>query len=327
MKNRIIIMTAALITGAFLLTACNGKMKQEEVVIYTSAEDYRNEYFLKRLKEEFPQYSITMEYIPSGNHAAKLKAEGTNTKCDITLDLDSAYLEMLKENFTDLSSYDISLYEDDVVTQTMKFLPELRNGGCIVVNTDALEKRNLPVPDSYEDLLSPEYKGLITMASPKTSGTGYMFLKSLVNAWGEDEAFDYFDRLSPNMLQYTTSGSGPINSLLQGESVIGLGMTAQAVTEINKGAPFKLLFFDEGSPYSVCGYAMIKGKEDRMAVKDVFNFFYTTLIPENNKLYFPEALFKEQKYSIDNYPSEIQYSDMSNNNIEEKERLLEKWKY
>lgn len=327
-KGMIKIGFTALFTSALFLTACAGQsQKQEEVVIYSSAEDYRNEYFVKRLKEEFPQYSIVLEYIPSGNHAAKLKAEGVNTKCDITVDLDSAYLEMLSDNLSDLPSYDTSIFEEDVVGTSGKYLPEVRNGGCIAVNTETLAKKNLPEPTSYKDLLNPEYKGLITMPSPKTSGTGYMFLKSLVNAWGEEEAFAYFDQLSPNMLQYTTSGSGPINSLLQGESAVGLGMTAQAVTEINKGAPFKLLFFEEGSPYSVCGYAMIKGKEERQAVKDVFDFFYNTLIAENNELYFPEALFKEKRYTIENYPSDIRYSDMSNNGIEEKERLLEKWKY
>lgn len=320
------ILYAILITGTFFLAACSN-VKQEEVVIYSSAEDYRNEYFTKRLKEEFPQYNITLEYIPSGNHAAKLKAEGVNTKCDITLDLDYAYLDMLEENLADLSAYDTSIYETDIIGISGKYLPELRNGGCIVVNTDALAKKNLSEPSSYEELLSPQYQGMITMPSPKTSGTGYMFLKSLANCWGEEHAFEYFDKLSPNMLQYTTSGSGPINSLLQGESAIGLGMTAQAVTEINKGAPFKLLFFEEGSPYSACGYAMIKGKEERQAVRDVFDFFYNTLILENNQLYFPEALYREKNFSIENYPSEIQYSDMSNNDVGEKERLLEKWKH
>lgn len=324
---KIKVLTVMALAGAVFLTACSSGKSQKEVVIYSSAEDYRNEYFTKRLKEQFPQYDVTLEYLPSGNHAAKLKAEGTNTKCDITLDLDYAYLDMLSENLADLPSYDIGIFEEDIVDSSGKYLPELRNGGGIVINTEVLAKKGLPEPVSYEDLLSPEYQGMITMPSPKTSGTGYMFLKSLVNSWGEEQAFEYFDRLSPNMLQYTTSGSGPINSLLQGESVIGLGMTAQAVTEINKGAPFKILFFEEGSPYSACGYAMIKGKEERQAVRDVFDFFYSTLIPENNELYFPEALYKEQRYRIDNYPSDIRYSDMGNTGIEEKERLLEKWKY
>lgn len=128
MKKKSILITA-LVAGAFFLTACSGGKKQEEVVIYSSAEDYRNEYFVKRLEEEFPQYNIILEYIPSGNHAAKLKAEEKNTRCDISLDLDYAYLEMLQGNFADLSSYDTSVFEPDVISASGKYLPELRNGG------------------------------------------------------------------------------------------------------------------------------------------------------------------------------------------------------
>ena len=35
------------------------------VVIYSGAEEYRNEYFLQRLNEEFPDYDITIEYMPT----------------------------------------------------------------------------------------------------------------------------------------------------------------------------------------------------------------------------------------------------------------------
>ena len=82
------------------------------------------------------------------------------------------------------------------------------------------------------------------MPNPKSSGTGYMFLKNLVNTWGEEAAFAYFDELSKNILQFTSSGSGPINALVQEEVAIGLGMTAQAVTQINEGVNLKIVFFE-----------------------------------------------------------------------------------
>ncbi len=91
-----------------------------------------------------------------------------------------------------------------------KYLPEYINSGAIILNTQVMEKNGLDVPTCYADLLKEEYRGLISMPNPKSSGTGYMFLKSLVNAMGEDAAFDYFDQLSENILQFTSSGSGPV---------------------------------------------------------------------------------------------------------------------
>ena len=317
---------AVLLMVMLMLSAC-GSVK-ESVLIYTSVEDYVIEDMNARLSETFPDYDITVEYMSTGNHAAKLLAEGANTECDISYNLEYAYLAQLDQAgvLADLSAYDMSIYTQDTV-ESSNYLIQCRNGGAVIVNTELLAEKGLAGPTSYEDLLKPEYQGLISMPNPKSSGTGYMFLKSLVNAWGEEEAFAYFDALTPNVLQYTSSGSGPVNALLQGEAAIGLGMTAQAVTQINEGAPLKILFFEEGSPFSLYGQAMIAGKETRECVKEVFDFLVNTYSYEFNEKFFHEQFFKDTVYEIENYPTDIVYSDMSDNTIEEKERLLEMWKY
>ena len=319
-------LAAASVMCTMFLTGCGGTEK-ESVLIYTSVEDYVIEDLSARLNETFPDYDITVEYVSTGNHAAKLLAEGTSTECDITYDLEYAYMAQLaqEEVFADLSGYDMSIYMEDTV-ESNNYLVQCRNGGAVILNTQLLEEKGLPEPVCYEDLLKPEYKGLISMPNPKSSGTGYMFLKSLVNAWGEEKAFEYFDHLTPNILQYTSSGSGPVNALLQGEAV-GLGMTAQAVTQINEGAPLKIVFFEEGSPFSLYGQAMISGKESRVCVKEVFDFLVKDYSYQLNEKFFPEQMFKDKTYKVENYPGDIVYSDMSNNTIEEKERLLELWKY
>ena len=301
---------------------------KETVVIYSSAEDYSIANLQARLDAEFPEYDIVIEYMSTGNHAAKLLAEGKSTECDIVHDLDYGYLAKLAKAgvLADLSSYDFSIYTEDSV-ESDRYLVECRNGGAVIVNTEVLAARGLAEPTSYADLLKPEYKNLISMPNPKSSGTGYMFLKSLVNAWGEEEAFDYFDKLTPNVLQYTSSGSGPVNALVQGEVAVGLGMTAQAVIQINDGAPLKVLYFEEGSPYNMYGQTMIDGKDEREAVKRVFDYLVKVYSYENNEKFLPEKIFKDKDYTLENYPTNIKYSNMTNNSIEEKERLLAKWKY
>ena len=297
------------------------------VVIYSGAEEYRNEYFTNRLAEQFPDYNISIEYMPTGNLAAKLAAEGTSTDIDIIYDLDYSYAGLVEEYLCDLTEYDQTIYTDDVIAQSGKYMAECRNGGAVIINPDVLSAKNLPTPTCYADLLKPEYKGLISMPSPKSSGTGYMFVKNLVNSWGEDEAFEYFDALADNILQFTSSGSGPVNALVQGEVAIGLGMTAQAVTKINEGAHLEILFFEEGSPFSLYGFAMPEGKQNRKAVREVFNYFYTNLVPEDKALFYPEKIYKDYDFAIENYPVNILYGDMSNNTTEEKTRLLDNWEY
>ena len=165
------------------------------------------------------------------------------------------------------------------------FLPQERGSGAIIINTDMLKEMNLDEPKSYADLLKPEYRGLVVMPDPKESSTGYMFYKSLVNAWGVKKTLAYFDRLTDNILQYTESGSGPLKAVAKGKAAIGLGTTATAAAEINEGTPLKIVYFREGAPFTVYGQAIIKGKEKSKAVRDVFNYLVNTFNYDNCEKY------------------------------------------
>ncbi|MDR2073178.1 MAG: extracellular solute-binding protein [Spirochaetaceae bacterium] len=319
--------------GALALTglvSCGGSGgKDQRVIIYTSTEDFRTEHMQELLRERFPDYDIVLEVLTTGNHAAKIKAEGTSTEADIILNLETGYMENLEDVFADLSSFDVDPFLPELVPPSKKFLPWDKSSGAIVINRGKLAEQGLPVPASYEDLLRPLYKGFISMPNPKSSGTGYMFLVSLVNAWGEDAAFEYFDKLADNILQFTTSGSGPVNALIQGEAAIGLGMTLTATQAINsRNMPLEMLFFQEGAPSITTGMAIIKGKEERPMVREVFEFAMTTLVREDKELYCPEPVFKDQGNTIPNYPRDIPYADMTGvYDQDRKALLLERWKY
>lgn len=335
-KTRFVAMFAiaaalALVAGG--LTACGDSSSEatpdNEVLIYTSVEDYVIEDMQQRLSEEFPEYDITVEYVSTGNHAAKLLTEGTNTACDISYDLEYPYMAQVAEAgvLMDLSQrYDTSIYTQDMV-QSNNYLPQCRVGGGIILNMDVINAKGLDVPTSYEDLLDPQYEGLISMPNPKSSGTGYMFLYSLAEAWGDEAAIEYFDNLTPNILQYTESGSGPVNALLAGEAAIGLGMTGQAVVEINNGANFQVVYFEEGSPCTFYGMGVVEGRQDDLAVMEVFDFLQGVYGYELNEKFFPEKIFNDKTYVVENYPTDITYASTDNNTGERKEQLLAQWKY
>ena len=319
---------AAVICGTVSGCSSSESTAKETVTIYTSIEDYRIDYLNKRLEEEFPDYDVNVVFFSTGDHIDRLLKEGKDTECDITHSLGYSYLQQLDEKgfLADLSSYDKSIYKKDLVVSD-DFLPQERGSGAIILNTQLLDELGIDEPTSYEDLLKPEFRGLVSVPNPKDSSTGYIFYKSLVNAWGEKETLDYFDKLTENILQYTESGSGPLNAVAEGKAAVGLGTTATAAAKINEGAPIKITYFKEGAPYAVYGQAIIKGKEKRKAVRDVFDFLVNTFNYENCKLYMPETLYKDKTFTLKNYPTNIKYADMSNNTVEEKERLLAKWNH
>lgn len=324
MKKVILIFT--IICLFFSVTGCTEK--KEKVVIYSSSDENEVTIMQSMLDEKFPNYDIIIEYLPTGNHAAKLKAEGIKTEADISYDLEYGYLEMLEKEglFEKLDEYDYSKFIEDLRLSEY-YLPTLRYGGAIIINEELLKEKNLSIPKTYEDLLKEEYEGLISMPNPTSSGTGYMFVKSLVNAWGEEEAFVYFDKLAQNILQFTSSGSGPVNALVKKEAVIGLGMTSHAALKISDGEKFSIHFFAEGSPFTACGTAIVKGKSERIAVREVFEYMYTDVTAEISRQLYPEQIYKDVIFEMNKYPTNIPYADMSNDNAEEKERLLSLWKY
>lgn len=329
MKKKIIagLMSAVMLTAT--LTGCGSKSKKT-INIYSSAEDYRNENARKMLTEHFPEYDINVVDTDTGTLAAKVAAEGKDSDIDIIMELETTYLEKAKDNLAVLDDVDFSVFEEQYVPADKKYTPWLLMSGAVIINKKLLDEKGAPVPASYDDLLKPEYKGLISMPNPKSSGTGYIFLLNMVNERGEDAAFEYFDKLAGNMSGqgFTTSGSGPVKALVQGEAAIGLGMTFQAATEIENGSDFTIMFFKEGAPYTTYSSAVIAGKEKDEDVMKVFKYIVSDVSPEDKRLYNPEKIFKIQESTMKNFPKTVPYGNMDGiSDVAKKDALLDKWNH
>lgn len=90
-------------------------------------------------------------------------------------------------------------------------------------NQDELDKRNIMPPVDWDDLLKPEYKGLITFGNPKTCGTGKLIVNTVVQIRGKDEAMKYFKELDKNIFNYTVYGVQPAYMVADNEAIIGIG--------------------------------------------------------------------------------------------------------
>ena len=326
MKKGIIILL--LITLLFTVLADSGG--KESIVICASSEQYRNDEMQEQLTKQFPQYNIIVMYMSTGKAAAKVYAEGADTEVDIMVGLETGYLNKISGSLADISGMSAIPYVDGLTPADNNdlWVTWERQAGAIIVNRDILDKYGLEAPQTYEDLLKPEYKGLIAMPDPKSSGTGYFFYKNWANLWGDEGALNYVDALYENLKQFTESGSGPIKMLTQGEVAIGLALTFQAVSEINEGQPFQIIYPPEGSPYSLTGTAIIEGHQDKEGVAEVYDYIINNFLVYDKENFSPETIYEGQKITLPNYPENIPYADMTGiQDDQEKERLLSQWKY
>lgn len=320
MKKKIILL---MVTLTLLVTGCSNN--DDRIVIYTSMEEERNQVLKEQIKENFPEKDIVVQYMATGNSAAKIKNEGTDVEADIVLDLETAHMVNVADNFADLSQIDTSIYLDGVNTAS-NYLTWIKYTMNLIIDKDYFNEHNLSIPRTYDDLLKKEYKDLIAMPDPKTSGTGYAFYLNVVNIKGEKEAIEYFKELKNNLREFTTSGSGPTNLLKQGEIAIALGMTAQGVTGINEGYNFEIVELESGSPYNTTSCGIIKGRETNEDVIEVFNWLINDYGKFDKENYMPDIILKNQENKMPNYPTNLKDADMTGiDSTDTKTKLTEKW--
>ncbi|MBA3911482.1 MAG: iron ABC transporter substrate-binding protein, partial [Rhodobacter sp.] len=133
----------------------------------------------------------------------------------------------------------------------------------------------LPAPACWEDLTKPEYKGMVQMANPNSSGTAYTTLATMVQLFGEEGGFDYMKRLHANINQYTKSGSAPIKAAGQGETLIGIVFMHDAVAAAVAGFPIVTVAPCEGTGYEIGSMSIIKGARNMDEAKAFYDWALT----------------------------------------------------
>jgi len=335
MKKLLLSVMAALAIIICLVGCSTKKAEKQTVLIYSCSEDEVNADLKAALDKQFPDYEIVIQYLGTGAVYTKLLAEGNETDADIIFDLEGCYASaLLKQNeniFADLSNYDFSAFKDEIVSYTSehkKFVPECKTDVVVAYSKSVLENAGVPVPTTYEELLDEKYKGLISMSSPKSSGTGYTFYNTLVSDMGLENALDYFDKLSVNVKEITSSGSAPLKSVNRGEAGIAFVMLWQTIEYMNNNPDIGYTFLDKGTGYNVYTFEMIGGKEKNKAVKDVFDFMFNTWNLQHCQKFYPDAIYKNQGAAgIANYPTNVPERNMQGiYDYEYKQRLLDAWK-
>jgi len=93
---------------------------------------------------------------------------------------------------------------------------------CINYDKKYFAEHNLAVPQSFEDLVKPAYKGLLVVENPATSSPGLAFMMATIAHFGPDQYLNYWKSLRDNGVEvvngwetayYTnfsaSSGKGP----------------------------------------------------------------------------------------------------------------------
>jgi len=245
--------------------------KPNSLTVYTALEDDQIKAYLNSFKNAHPDIKVNIVRDSTGVITAKLLAEKDNPQADVVWGVAATSLLVADQK---------GMLEPYAPKGVERVLPEFKDSKepphwvgidtfetAFVVNTKELEKRNLPIPQSYADLIKPEYKGLIVMPNPSSSGTGFFTISAFMQLFGEEEAWNYMAKLHDNIGIYTHSGSKPAKMAAAGEYAIGISFGYRGVAEKKKGAPLEVVFPKEGSGWDAEANALVKKNEIKPEAK------------------------------------------------------------
>lgn len=248
---------------ASLASFSNARQKEtNQLTLYASPDPKWVALAAKKFEEET---GIKVNWIREGSGVIlqKLKAEKAKPQADVwfggTLDAhaDAARLGLL-ESFKPISVNDLNpIFKDPVGGHLSTGLYAGILG--FAVNEPLLKKTGKPIPKTWEDLLNPTYKGLISMANPTTSGTAFTILATLTKLKGEAKAFEYLKKLHTNIAQYTQSGAAPLLLTDKGEVAISIVFLHDVVKDRLQGNPVQEIIPEDGTGYEIGGLSLIKG--------------------------------------------------------------------
>jgi len=250
------------------------------LTVYTAFETDDLSAYKQAFEAKYPDIKINWVRNSTGIIAAKLKAEKDNPRADVIWGVSVTDVEQLKKD---------GILEPYMPAEAEKIPAKFRdndqppswigtNGyvGAIIYNTIEGKKKNIPQPATREDLTDPVYKDQIVMPNPAASGTGFLCVSGWIQAWGEEKAWAYMDKLNQNVRQYTQSGSAPAVQAGRGETVVGIAFELRGARLLQDGAPISVTLPKEALGWDLNAVAVIKGSPQLDAAKKLADWATST---------------------------------------------------
>ena len=242
-----------------------------ELTVYGSCE----EEYLAAACEHFQEvFGIKVNYqrLSTGEVQAKIEEEKGNPSADVWFGgTTDPYNVLAKEDLLEpYAAQNAShLLSDMYKDPDGKWYGIYKGILGFMVNTDELARLNLEAPADWQDLLKPEYEGLIWLSNYNTAGTAKLVINTMIQKYGHDEGIQYLVDLDKNIEVYTKSGSGPSKNVGTGECVIGIGFLHDGITQIvdNGYTNVELVIPSSGTSFEVGATAMFKGASHSNAAK------------------------------------------------------------
>lgn len=184
-----------------------------------------------------------LEVGDTGTAVNKAALSKDNPLADVFYGVDNTFLSRaLEEDIFEVYQSPV-LNEIDpafILDQSFRALPVDFGDVCLNYQLSYFNENNLPPPVSLEDLIDPDYQGLLTVQNPATSSPGLAFLMTTIGYFGEDSYLDYWEALMANGVNIVNDWETAYYSAFSQS-----GGTDPIVVSYSSSPPFEVLFAEE----------------------------------------------------------------------------------
>jgi len=264
---------------AALAAAGSAGAQKTQLTVYTALETDQLKAYQEGFNKAHPDIELTWVRDSTGIITAKILAEKAAPKGDVIMGVAATSMGIFANEGM------LQGYAPPGVDRIPAQYKDSQNpprwvgmdvwGATICFNTVEAQKRNIPKPETWQDLTKPVYKGQIVMPHPASSGTGYFDVTAWLQLFGEQGGWKYMDGLHENIAQYMHSGSRPCAAAAAGEYVVGISFEYRANREKARGAPVELVFPKEGLGWDLEAIGIVKGTPKMDAAKKLVDWAVT----------------------------------------------------
>ena len=257
----------ALSMAGLLAFSTLASAQKAQLLVYTALETDQLKAYQEGFNKVYPDIEIKWVRDSTGVITAKLLAEKSNPQADAVMGVAASSLALLDKHGMLVPYAPLNLDGIMMKYRDSKKVPAWFGmdvwGATVCFNTVEAAKKNIPKPESWQDMTKPIYKGQIVMPNPASSGTGYFDVTAWLTLFGDKDGkgggWKFMDGLHENIAQYTHSGSKPCNMAASGEFVMGISFEYRGNANKAKGAPIDLIFPKEGLGWDLEAFAIHKG--------------------------------------------------------------------
>ena len=283
-KSLAFTVSVLLIISMFLLGACAGEDSAgngsgKSITLYSpETPDLAKE--LAKKFEELNGVKVNVDYAGTNVLVNKMMAEKGNPQADVwyggggLLPFEASIDKGIMEPYIPASAEDWEVVEDGI---KLKHEDGYYVGTEMFVlgfayNTELVSEEE--APKTWEDLLDPKWKGKIQFPNPAASGTSTLMVLSYMMENGEEEGWEYFQKLNDQANSIPDSGSGPTKAAAMGEAHIAVGFDFMAYEHQNNGETVDFVV-PEKTPILVNPATLVKDGPNPEGGKEFIDFMLT----------------------------------------------------